>query len=384
MLWSGYQAGLRVEDLPRDVFGAIAVPLRYRTNDVGLIAQARAEGMGLVMPGQAHLNQVAPDMRGNGFASLPYAQPEAIDVDVAVMSDLGKDEYAEAFQDAQIGAGATLITTPAHVFAEELSSGREQDLELAELSAKLWTQRQGWRPPAQTPNGPRRELFAALSVRGRHLREAGGRLVDLYADIDADGYWVSVFDAGHSKVQLAALTHLGLGLQERTGRPVVISGVGALHEALLTSGVASTCAGLHGMRPKFPPEQIDSEEVEGIAVQVYHPAILGVVPLGWEYEPALEWLFARYPCGCGYHPAAVAPAGRQPRVDHNTWCLAQAGREAARWPAEIAEQRLARRLDRARRLRRFLHLGRVAPGWAAVADAARSRRGDDDALAVEN
>jgi len=310
VLWSGHQSGVRVDELPQDVIGAVAVPLRYRVAERDLIVQAPAAGMGLFLPGQAHLNQLSPCLRGRGFASLAYAQPTPIDVDTAVMSDEGKNEYAESFQDAQTGAGATLVTTPGHVFAEELASGREQDVDLAERSANIWKQRQGWRPPAQTPDAPRRELYATLAVKGVHLPASWARLVDLYAGLEVDGYWITVFRAGSSGVQLAALANLALTLQERTRRPVMLSGVGSLHEALLTSGVAATCAGLHGMRPAFPPEPIDSEEVDGIAVHIYHPAVLGVVSPGARYAAALKALFARYPCTCGHHVAALPPVGR--------------------------------------------------------------------------
>lgn len=152
----------------------------------------------------------------------------------------------------------------------------------------VWKQRQGWRPPAQTPDAPRRELYATLAVKGTHLPATWSQLVDLYAGLRVDGFWITVFRAGDSGVQLAALANLALALQERSRRPVMVSGIGSLHEALLTSGVAATCAGLHGMRPEFPPQQIDSDEVDGIAVQIYHPAILGVVLPGTRYAAALN------------------------------------------------------------------------------------------------
>lgn len=375
VLWTGYRSGVDVASLERDVVGAIAMPLRYAAAHRGLIASARAAGLGIVLPGQAYLNQVALVLRGStGFAGLPYAQAQPIAVESNQMSSSALVDYAEQFLDPQLAAGATLATTPSHVFDAELGRGREQDVALAQASVEVWRDRQGWRPPPQRPEDPPRELYAGIAVRGRNLAAAVDGLIELYAPLEVSGYWVTVFDAGNSGAQLAAVTELALGLQEATGRPVSVAGVAAMHEALLASGVAATCAGFQGMRPSFPPELIDADEVTGIAVQVFHPAILGVVPLGARYERARGWLFANRPCACDQHPAHEPPRGRSATIAHNTWCLAGEARDATRLTPVLDERRLAARIERANAVRARLSLRRLPPGWGAVAAVARARR----------
>jgi hypothetical protein len=386
VLWAGHRAGLDVYDLDRDVTGALALPLRRAVVQGALIARAREEEMGIVLPGQAWMNQLPPDARAGGFAALPFAQPGAIDVEGQRMSPGALADYAESFLDAQLAAGATLVTTPAHVFEQELGHGREQDLALAQASIAAWNERQAWRPPPQHPDDPPRELHACIAVRGAHLgaeaasaaagpgADAAARLVDLYAELDVSGYWVVVFDASDSGAESAGLAELALGLQAASGRPVTVSGVASLHVALLASGVAATCTGVDGMRPSFPPRAIDGDEVVGIGVPVFHPAILGSVPLGPEHDETRTWLFAAHPCRCGEHTPYEPPRGRRQTVHHNSWCLAAEARDATRLLPLLDERRLAGRIRRATAIRARLDLPALEPGWSAVASAAHALR----------
>ncbi|MDO8212385.1 hypothetical protein [Conexibacter sp. CPCC 206217] len=417
MAWAAPRAGFDVVREQRDVVGAIALPLRQAAAETALIARAADEGLGVVLAGQAHLNQLPVAARGRGFAALPFAQPYPLHVERTRMSATALADYAEAFLDAQLSAGATLATTPAHVCDAELSYGREQDLGLAHATIAAWHERQAWRPPPQRPDAPPRELFAGIAVRGRGLvagsargdaaardgvggaaardgvagapagggaggavarGRAGGdvvdRLIELYAPLDVSGYWLTVFDADGSGAQLGAVAELALGLQHATGRPVTVSGIASLHEALLASGVAATCAGGGAAGASFPPKAIDGDEVTGIAVEVFHPAILGTVPPGPHAADALEWLFVRHPCRCGEHPLHEPPRRRRAALRHNAWQLAAEARDATRLVPIIDEQRLAARIGRANAIRRQLALAPLQPGWAAVAAAARTRR----------
>lgn len=383
VLWTGYRSGLDVSRLQRDVIGAIAMPVKYAASDGATIASARAAGFGIVLPGQAWLNQLPPDERGGHYSQLAYCQPARIDLETQVMSASACSNYAESFLDAQVAAGATLVTTPAHVFESELAHGRNQDIALAEASIVAWRARQGWRPPAQRPDDPPRELHACIAVRGRHLANATDGLIQLYAALDVAGYWLVVFDCGDSGVQLGAAADLALGLQEITERPVTISGVASMHEAMLASGVAAACAGLHGMRPAFPPASIAVGDDTGIGIPVFHPAILGVIPLGAAFVTASTWLFATHPCRCGEHPAAEAPRGRTQTIRHNTWCLAEQTRDATRLAPVLDEARLISRIARADEIRAHLRMRRLPPGWSAVSAAARARRDDDQVAGLD-
>ena len=415
MAWAAPRAGFDAANVQRDVVGTIALPLRQAASEAALIARAGADGLGVVLAGEAHLNQLPPSARPRGFAALEYAQPHALDVERTRMSPTALADYAEAFLDAQLSAGATLATTPAHVFDVELGHGREQDLKLARVTIAAWHERQAWRPPPQHPDDEPRELHAGIAVRAsglvagraragaargaddvRGVADAGGargvagaddvrgvrdagdivsRLIELYAPLDVAGYWLTVFDvdAHAAGDHLAAVVDLALGLQEATGRPVTVAGVGAAQAALLASGVAATCAGPGDGQLNFPPKPSDGDEVTGIAVEIFHPAILGAVPSGSKI-PALASLFAHHPCRCGEHPPHEPPRRRRAILRHNAWCLASEARDATRLVPVLDEQRLAARLQRADALRRDLVLPPLEPGWAAIAATARAHR----------
>jgi hypothetical protein len=356
------------------------------------LARARVGGLGIALPGQAWLNQLAPDARPAGFDALPYAQPAPLSLDRARLTATALADYAEAYLDAQLAAGATLVTTPAHVLADELGTGRQQELALAAAAVRCWNERQGWRPPPQFPDTGPRELHAALAVRPDRLPGSTAELIAAYAALPVDGYWLTLVD-GHVLptarpsgalaagargddlwAQAAAVAELALGLQEASGRPVTVAGAGHLHAALLASGVAATCTGAEVARPVFPPRALDADGVTGIAAPVFHPAILGHLPAGAGSAEARTALFATEPCRCGAHVAFEPPAGRRETLAHNRWCLVAETREATRLVPPLDEARLAARAARAAKVRRRLGLPPLSPAWAAVAETAQTRR----------
>ena len=368
ILWTGREAGLELPVVAdRDVIGALAMPLKHAAAQPDVVAAAREAGMGVVLAGQAWLNQLPPLQRGRSFGRLASAREH--EWDPVLEPAAGLADYAERYLDAQLEAGASLVTTPAHVLDGEL--GRTAELALAEASIAAWRERQGWRPPAQRPDDPQRELYAGIAVRGRDLPAGAAALAARYAALDVDGYWITIFDSDGSPAQLDALAGLALTLQA-TGRPAVVTGAGAQHAALLASGVAATCAGLHAMRPCFPPTVVALGEQTGVGIGIYHPAILGTVPPRRSSEPLLARLFAVHPCPCGTHPADEPPRGRGERVRHNTRALAEQAREATRLLPVLDEARLASRVANATTLRTKLGLRPLPRGWTAV--AARASR----------
>jgi hypothetical protein len=379
VLWMGYRGGLDVAMLDREVTNAIAMPVRHAAAESSLIDHARAAGMGVVLPGQAWLNQRPPGERGAAFARLAYAQPRPLAPEQRRFSHEALSEYADAFVDAQLSAGASLVTTPAHVFDAELGLGRDQDLELARAAAAVWRERQGWRPPPDRAGDPPRELHAAIAVKGSLLARAADELVDRYAGLDVTGYWLIVFNGNDSVRQADAVARFALALQGRTGRPVTVFGVAALHLALLASGVAAACAGLHGMRPHYPPVQLERDEARGIGIPIFHPAILGSIPVGAKHDLLRMTLFHRFPCACGQHVASRPPAGKAEILRHNTACQQDEVRQATLMGPLIDEARLAARVLRANPLRVSLGLRALPVGWGAAAAAARVFRGEDEA-----
>ncbi|MDO8187312.1 hypothetical protein Q5424_12825 [Conexibacter sp. JD483] len=421
VLWSA--AGLDAALLPRDVAGTLALPLHSSVREGAIDVTRRAE-MGIALAPQAWRNQLPPERRGAAFAALPYAQPEALELEAGALSAGAAADYADAVLDAQLAAGATLATTPAHVFEREGGIGRANDLLLASATIAAWHERQGWRPPPQRPDDPPRELYATIAVRARHLPEAVPELLARYSALPVDGFWLVLLDddATRTSPRVAeAITTLALGLQAAPapggfsgaasagiggagggfgaaasagggfgaaasagggfgaaagagGRPVVVAGAGAWHAALLASGVAATCAGADGAQPTFPPDAAGSDGVVGIGVPVFHPAILGSAPHGAAGEEAREWLFAAHPCRCGEHLAYEPPRGRRATLRHNLACLAAEARDATRLAPLLDETRLAARVERANATRARLALPPLPPAWSAVAATARDLR----------
>jgi hypothetical protein len=368
VLWAGSGGNVDLDGRARSVTGAVAVPLTRVGAGIGLIERASALGMGVVLPGQAWLNQVPPSERGAGFSALPYAQREAIEPEW--LSDAALRDYAEAFLETQLLFGATLVTTPAHVLTAESGYARERELALAHAAVDAWHQRQGWRPPPGLPDEAPRELYATIAVRGAHVAEAAASLIDAYADLDVDGYWIVVVNGGSSARQLGGLTRLALGLQAEAERPVTVAGVAGPHLALLAGGVAAVCAGSDSVRPSFPPV------LDEHGVSLYHPAILGPVPDG---DPAIRnRLFALQPCTCGHHVPHRPPTSVRDAMAHNLACLQREADEATFMTPAIDEQRLLARVGRADRLRRSLGLSDLPHGWQAVVATARALRAGED------
>lgn len=419
--------------LAPDVTGAIALPVRRAAAQAAAIARAGAAGAGIVLAGQAWLNQLPPQQRPRDFAALPHALPRAVDLDRERLSPALLGDYAERHLDAQLAAGATLATTPAHLLADaDGGPGREQELALARATVAAWHERQGWRPPPQHADDPPRELHAALALRTSTAPDAES-LLAAYADLDVDGYWLTLVAeaapgraagpngawasgaaaggpplarlaragdaAGGSQwaagaasggiaadeadsrdddaawaAAVAGMAGLALRLQEATGRPVTIAGAGEVHAALLAGGVAATCVSAAGAACASPLRPFDGDGVTGIATPVYHPAVLGHVPPGAAGDDARLALFATEPCRCGFHVAFEAPRGRRETLGHNRWCIAAEARDVTRLVPALDEIRLGGRLSRAATIRRRLDLAPVPPAWSAAIETARTRR----------
>ncbi|HST38680.1 MAG TPA: hypothetical protein VLK58_04190 [Conexibacter sp.] len=381
LLRGGSGSGLDLGRLQRDVIGAIELPLRQAAAEQALLTQARRSGLGIVLSGETWRNQleVDPVARGAAFDALPYAQPVPLELERGRLSPAALADYAERCLDAQLAAGATLATTPAHVFERELGEGREHDLALARVTTAIWRERQAWRPPPQRPDDPPRELYAGIAVRaaaltGTHACDPVPALIERYAALSVDGYWLTLFDGDDSAEQLGAATALALGLQEASGRPVVLAGAGTVQTALLASGLAAVCTDVHNTRPQFPPARDDDGAVTAFALPVFHPAILGELAPGAPLAEARTRLFATNPCRCGEHVAYEPPRGRRATVAHNAWCLAAEARDATGLLPVFDEARLGARRQRADRMRARLGLAPLPAGWAAVAAAAATVR----------
>jgi hypothetical protein len=385
--WLGYHSGLTLESLDRRVVGAIAKPLAHAVLDSGVVADAVKAGFGVVLPSQSWRNQLPLNhpKRVGSFARLGIHRPElVVNPDTERMSAAFAEQYAVDDLSSQLAAGATLALSSGHVLEEEGREGRVQELLLARLGAEEFVARRGARSLSDQFGS--REFFATIVLQGRHAANPAviEWLIRAYAELEGvDGYWIVAANTNRSGRQLCGYARLALSLQSITGRPASLSGVSDEHLAMLASGVAATCAGLHGMSFRFPPvplpESEDGDEDVGIGIYTYHPAVLGNAgPLGAEGDELRRKLFFNRPCRCGHHEAKVPPLGKAQIVRHNSWSVSRDARRLASPAVEVAEVVLAARADRARRQRSQLQMSRLRPGFRAIpVEAQRLRQRPD-------
>ena len=253
----------------------------------------------------------------------------------------------------------------------------------ARSAAPMTSRWPGWRPRSLSHAGRQRHRLDNRSQpSGRSTRRSCSRACThgcrrsstgcprVRCPADVAGYRIIAANCNGSGIQVAGYARLSLRLQHETNRPAVVSCVGDSHLALLASGIAATCAGLHGMSFTYPPAALpvgEDAEDEGLGIFVYHRAVLGNVgKLGREGEPARRAVFRNVPCPCGHHGATSPPEGRQQIVAHSSWSVGVDAREFCTPATLVAEQQLARRASEAERQRAFLRLSRLKTGFAAV------------------
>jgi hypothetical protein len=390
--WLGYHSGLTARSLDRRVVGAIAKPLAHAILDSGVVADALRAGFGVVLPSQTWRNQLPIDhpKRTGSFSRLGIHRPnQVVRPDAERMSAVFAETYAVDDVAAQLAAGATLMLSSGHVLEEECRDARLQELLLARLGAEEFAARRGRRPLSDQFGS--RQFFATIVLQGHHAANPAiiDWLVKAYAGLEGvDGYWIVAANTNRSGRQLCGYARLGLSLQEFTGRPSSLFGVSDEHLAMLASGVAATCAGLHGMSFRFPPDPLpeseDAEEDVGIGIYTYHPAVLGIAGrLGQEGDALRRTLFFNRPCQCGCHEPKVPPLGKAQIVGHNSWSVSRDARRFAAPAVEVAEVVLAASAERARRQRGQLGMSALRPGFRAIPLEAQKLRQRPDADADE-
>lgn len=353
--------------------GAIAKPLAHAGADSVAIARALTLSLGVALPGEAWRNQLPLDHygRSDAFKLLPFAMTERVDPK-SRWTGTFIETYAANHVDVQMRRGATLVTSAAHVHSAEAGDGRENDLELARAAVAEFRARAGHHPAR--PGLPGRSMFASILVQGFNLIDAAERLIDQYASIEADGYWIVIANTRRTAKEFAAATTLAFRLEERTRKPAVLSCTGRAIPAFLAYGLSAICCGHHRGSFQFPPEDWNKRRDEarqagdddpGLAVHAYHPAIRGHVGLGEKANAALLELFRRWPCRCGHHQPSIPPTTGQ-RPGHNQWSLEQES-------AELCQVELGERpalLDHWTKsavvTRREVEVGPLPPGWRAV------------------
>lgn len=393
ILHCGYHSGVSIDMLDRFPVGAISKPLVHAAIDSGFVAAAQRAELGVVLPPETWRNQLPlrHSKRSEAFRLLGFALDDVLDIGAGALPEAFSARYAASVIDAQLKAGTTIALTPAHVHDFEDGAGRDNDVRLARLAASEFAARAARMSPL--PGGGPRQVFAALIVQGGHVPFAVHKLTAQYADLEVDGYWLSIANARLSHRELLAVAELALRLQEMTGRPVVVTCIGHIQLALLAYGVAATCIGHHGGSLGFPPvdlraerelEREEDDDENGIGVHTYHPEILGAFALGEKYDALRAYAFRRWPCSCGAHDAETQPQGKEIRTHNLHWHLREASWVAAQAEANRAGA-MTERIERTRTRRvAELKMSALKPGWRGVAAGAQrvgrdAGRGDEPA-----
>lgn len=157
-----------------------------------------------------------------------------------------------------------------------------------------------------------REIYAALAVPLEQLRSPRARqaLADAYLELSADGVWVMI-PGFHERAALQDIRAASsfLSALGEAGTPVVSSGPGQLHLALLADEISASIGLAEGERFTMPtpwkPTAKDGKR-RGRTRMAYH------AKLHWSFRvnsKQAAQAFAAAACDCGVHPPRKPPTG---------------------------------------------------------------------------
>jgi hypothetical protein len=361
--------------------GAIATSVIGAAHLTKTLAAARKDGRGVLVDTEAWREQLEPDddHRGGEFRrlGLELDRNRRLRPSEDGLAPAARSELVARHRNAQIAAGASILLSPYHQVREEdaLSRGRLLDLALAHEFVEL----------AQTTGavGGRgitgdRSVAIGLAVNASALTMAGIiELISGYREVDADLFWIWVWNFTSSRLQYERVHALTTGLQATSAKPCLLGGLGRLWEAAMRNGVAAACQGWGRTRMPFPPPQPpesaeggdeDSEDGDGWGVHAFHRAIRGTTKLGPKNEEPLRHLFSEMPCECGHHIPDAVPYSQPERHAHNRADAEELVREIAARGADGARDELSEIVAEAESHRARLELGMLQRGWHAAAE----------------
>lgn len=376
--WLNHTTAPLGRDLPEgSPIGAIAASVLAAGAIAKSVVAANETGLGVIFDSEAWVTQLPPShpRRSGRFKATELNWLKGIfDPEQMVLSEADRNDLASRHRDIQIRAGATMLKSPVHRVPDGFRFGKGRNGELAVTHEFCRLARiTGATHPSPGRNLPRR-IAAAVAIDARDLHSSPRAITELvaaYREVDADLFWIWVWNFEPSARQYELVRFLARRLQRESGKPVLLAGLRSLWEAALRNQVGCALQGWGRGRLQYPPFEppqpsiFDEEEDEdpGWAVHTYHPAIRGAIPLGETGEEIAQTLFRRHRCRCGFHSAATPPVGVRDRHFHNRHCVDELGRAATTGlPAETTAQ-LQEIVALARRLRGDLKMGRLYTAW---------------------
>jgi hypothetical protein len=367
--WTGDKGGPSLSLVDLEVTTAIALSLANASRNQALIDDARGQGLGVMLDGEAWRGQLAPGHRmRKSWRPAGLEGDERIHPDQALFAQEWRLAFTEQFIDAQVLAGGTLLTTAGHFSEEPLGTARQNDFALARDAIAYVDQRRLREPgPGDDDPLPRR-LLATITITPRILTgEAVERLIEGYAPLDADGFMIWAFEFGGSQRQFKLLRELALGLELASGKPTIVGGLGQLWKLTLASGVSAVCFGNQRAKLDWPPPDAEKpkegEEPKGRGVAIYHRRGLGGFLIGKRGEAQRDHAFRDWPCRCGHHPENKPPQTRAEALAHNVAMTMVEARDAVVGEPAEALARLLARATSAAEFRAGLGMGSLDSAW---------------------
>ncbi len=383
VFWPGNNGQDHLKQIDPRVVSAIAIRLANAPFVAEMIADARKEGLGVYLDGEAWRNQFPPEdgNRTNRFQMMPYCfGVDVLDPESTAFSAEAIVEYATSYLLWQDRHHGTILATPGHIGRSSTGQARQLDLRLAEAAIRIFNELGLRQPDPATPTGSESSLFATISLNARTMQgEECAVLVDMYAHLDVDGFIVNIFNFEDGKGSYATVRELTMALQAASGKPVILSGAGHLWQASLAGGLAAVVAGPERMKLTYatqPFEEGSDDEEKGapFGVCLYRREILGMIELGKKGDLKIARSFKRWPCKCGFHEPDAEKLSKPERLRHNVHALMRDARTAVSGDHRAATKRLAHRIETVRRNRKKLGVAELPAAWSVVSDPAANSR----------
>lgn len=378
MFWTGYHGSRHFDQLDLNVVSSIATSLHNADLEATTIKRTHELGLGLLLEGQAWRNQMPPTdaCRKDRFEKLGFARgKERYNADGASLSPRESFDYASAFVEEQVKAGASIVGSPGHVGRDAFGQARYNDLQLArDASDAFWAA--GFDQPDAKWGIERRVFYLTIALEASTVEDKDvPLLVEAYRTLSCDGYIVNFFNYAGQRGGFERCASLVNGLQRASGRPVVVSGLSNLWIGALALGASTALVGPQRLAPEFIEVPAHSlPESQERKTPVFRGEVLSAFSLKAKGEAQLKRSLMTNPCKCGTHDKHGFAKDSQ-RVDHNVAEIIREARLATSGSPEQAISRLTPRVHSARSRRSELDMSPLRSAWSAVAEPRKRAQG---------
>lgn len=276
--------------------------------------------LALAVDPEAHFAQEDKEMRPAGFDASVFGLPEQFDPLVDELSLEAAEACAKETLDHENEVGATLFITVSHLVGGLKTTGRENDIRIAQASVKYFRDEGLDEPPIEGDDFER-EIFIGLTVAADALMDATERaaLAKAYAAVAGDGYWVRVLGLSDRTTPAAAnaAADFLFELQRVSVRPVVLVGAGNISVAFLAAKLAGVSFGI-GENEYFASPPAKGKGKRSLVVLHYRLLRNIKVPKRGVAGRGRD-AFRSLPCFCGEHQSAEPPLGAE-KKPHTLAC----------------------------------------------------------------